>query len=128
MSVTEISKAADALEQEREEPAEPAADGKIFDDSAYEREDLAIPKVDGEGIDKIRITFSGNVMLDRSNPADVALFNRARLSQELELRCSGKVSAVTTGFTTSKDGDLDAVVGGKTIKVESVWILDPEDL
>jgi len=100
----------------------------LFDASDYDREDLAIPKVDGEQIDKIRFAFSGSVLLDRSEVADVALFNGARLGKELELRISAKVAGVGTGFTTNKDGDLDVIVGEKNLKVESVWVLDPEEL
>lgn len=107
----------------------PDPDGKaLFDASDYDREDLAIPKVDGNQIDKIRFAFSGSVLLDRSEIADVALFNGAKLGQELELRVSAKVAGVGTGFTTNKDGDLDVIVGEKKLKIETVWVLDPEDL
>ena len=107
----------------------PDPDGKaLFDASDYDREDLAIPKIDGEQITKIRVDFSGSVMLDRSDPADVKLFNGARLGKELELRVAGRITGVGTGFTTNKDGDLDVVVGKKTLKVETVWVLDPEEL
>ncbi len=114
-----------------EDDPDPAdtSDGKgLFNASDYDREDLAIPKVDGNQVDKIAIKFTGRIMLDRSSPADVALFNRLKLNQEVELRCSGKVTGLGTGFTTGKDGDLDAVVSSKNLKVDTVWILDPEDL
>lgn len=106
-----------------------ATDGEtLFDATDYEREDLQIPKVDGETIDKIRVKFSGSVMLDRSAPADVALYNRLQLGQDVELRCAGTVKGVGTGFTTNRDGDLDVVVGEKTVRVGTVWVLDPEQL
>lgn len=120
-----------ATDEETKEEGEPKPDpdGKaLFDSSDYEREDLAIAKVDGEGIDKIRVKFSGSVMLDRGAPADVALYNALRLGREVELRCAGKVSGVSTGWTTNREGDLDAVVGERALKVETVWVLDPEDL
>lgn len=110
------------------EPTPNVDTGELFDKSDYDREDLAIPKVDGEQIDKIRFAFSGSVMLDRSEIADVALFNGAKLGKDLELRISAKVAGVGTGFTTNKDGDLDVIVGEKKLKVESVWVLDPEEL
>ena len=103
-------------------------EGGLFDASDYDREDLAIPKVDGNQVDRIAIKVSGRVMLDRSDPADVALFNRLKLNQEVELRCAGKVTGLGTGFTTGKDGDLDAVVSSKNLKVDTVWVLDPEDM
>ena len=104
------------------------AKGELFDASDYEREDLAIAKVDGNQVDRIAIKVSGRVMLDRSDPADVALFNRLKLNQEVELRCAGKVTGIGAGFTTGKDGDLDAVVSSKNLKVDTIWVLDPEDM
>lgn len=101
---------------------------QLFSAADYDREDLQIAKIDGQSIDKIRVKFSGSVMLDRSDPADVALFNRLTLGNGAEIRAAGKVSGTGAGFTTNKDGDLDAVVGEKTLKVETVWVLEPEQL
>lgn len=67
-------------------------------------------------------------MLDRSAPGDVALFNRLKLGKECEIRCSGTVKGVGTSFAASREGDLDAVVGEKTVAVDSVWVLEPEAL
>ena len=130
MSVTEIDTARDTLEQpaDGDEVAPDAEKGQLFDKSQYDREDLAIPKVDGEGIDKICVKVAGSIMLDRSDPADVALFNKLTLGKECELRCAGSVSGVGTRYATNRDGDLDAIVGEKTVNVETVWILDPEQL
>lgn len=118
-----------------EEPAEPeqteeppAAEEALFDRSQFEREELQIEKVDGIGIDKIRVKFSGSVMLDRSDPADVALYNRLRMGRDVELRCAGKVAGAGAGWTTNREGNLDAVVGEKTVKVDTVWVLEPEQL
>lgn len=108
---------------------EPTGQAAAFDRGQYELEGLQIPKVDGQSIDKIAVKFSGRVMLDRSNEADVAMFNRLRLGQDVELRISAKVSnSGGAGYTTSKEGDLDAIVGSKTVTVESVWVLAPEQL
>lgn len=109
-------------------PVEPDGQVTAFSAADYDREDLQIAKIDGQSITKIALKFSGRVMLDRSDPADVALFNRAILGKELELRCAGRVSGTGAGYTTNKDGDLDVVVGEKTLKVETVWVLTPEDL
>lgn len=98
------------------------------DDQQYEREDLAIPKVDGQQIDKIRIDFGGSIMLDRSDPADVALYNKLILGKELELRVAGKVGGLGTALNTSRDGDLDVLVGRKKIQVTTVYVLTAEEL
>lgn len=117
----------DADDQNTDAPN--AEKGELFNRDQYELEGLQIPKVDGQPIDKIAIKFSGRVMLDRSDPADVQMFNRLQLGQDVELRISAKVSnSGGAGFTTSKEGDLDAVVGSKSLAVDSVWVLEPEQL
>jgi hypothetical protein len=128
VTVTDINKNTPPTgEAEEEEAADP--NGKaLFDKSAYDREDLQIPKVDGQSIDKIRVDFQGSIMLDRSSPADVALYNRLVLGKAAELRVSGKVSGTGAGWTTNRDGDLDAIVGKRTIKIDTVWLLEPEQL
>lgn len=114
------------------EKPDPAADehkpGGLFDASHYDDPELAIPKVDGQGIDKIRVAFTGSVMLDRSDPRDVALFRKLKLGKEVELRVAGKIAKTATGWTTNREGDLDAVVGERTCKIDTVWVLDPENL
>lgn len=109
-------------------PEKPGDQGKLLDPSAYDREDLAIPKVDGQGIDRIRVGFSGGVMLDRSEPADVALYNRLKLGDEVELRVSARVSGTGAKGATNREGDLDVVVGEKTLHVTTVYVLTPEQL
>jgi hypothetical protein len=96
-------------------------DGQIFDDTDYEREDLQLPKVDGEGADKIAIAFNGTVFLDRSDPADVALMRRMKLGQDVTLNVEAKVSAKAHKFTTSKEGELDAVVLQHSARVHTVY-------
>lgn len=120
----------DDTDDQNDEPiVENTGQAAVFDRSQYELEGLQIPKVDGEAIDKIAIKFGGRVMLDRSSLTDVAMFNKLKLGQDVELRISAKVSnSGGAGFTTSKEGDLDAVVGSKSLTVDSVWLLEPENL
>ncbi|HEY8723423.1 MAG TPA: hypothetical protein VIL92_06140 [Gaiellaceae bacterium] len=129
--MTQLKEATAALEQPAGEETPLESDpqkGQLFDKSQYEREDLQIATVDGQTIDKIRIDLTGSILLDRSDPADVALYNRLILGHECELRVSGKVGGSGAGYTTSKDGELDAVVGKKAVKIDSVWVLTPEEL
>lgn len=115
-----------------EPPNEPGAQASetapLFDRSKYDNEELALPKVDGEGIDKIRVDFSGSVMLDRMNKDDVALFRKLALASECELRVAGKIAAVKDGFTTNREGDLDALVETRSIKVDTLYVLSPDEL
>lgn len=116
-------------DQNGEPIVETTGQAAAFDRSQYELEGLQIPKVDGQSVDKIAIKFGGRVMLDRSDLADVAMFNKLRLGQDVELRISAKVSnSGGAGFTKSKQGDLDAIVGSKSLTVDSVWLLEPENL
>jgi hypothetical protein len=100
----------------------------LFDRSMYDREDLAIPRVDEQQVDKIRVKFGGSILLDRSDPADVSLYNKLTLGKPVELRVAGTVAHSGTGYTTNRDGDLDAIVGERSVKVETVWVLDPEGM
>ena len=109
-------------EQEAKGAGEPDPEkGQIFDDTDYEREDLALPKVDGEGVDKIAIAFSGQVILDRSNPADVELMRRMRLGQDVTLMVEAKCSSKGHKFATDREGELDAVVLEHKAKVHTVY-------
>jgi hypothetical protein len=106
-------------------PADP--EGKaLFDRSQYDKEGFQIPKVDGQSVDRIAVAVTGEIMLDRSDEADVALYNRLALGKEVELRVAGKVQGTGAKGATNRDGDLDVIVGKKTIKVGTVWVLDPE--
>jgi hypothetical protein len=110
------------------EPEPDAEKGELFDKSDYDREDLALPKVDGEGTDKIAIAFSGTVLLDRSDPADVALMRSMRLGQDVTLNVEAKVSAKAHKFSTDREGELDAVVLQHTAKVHTVYRPAGEDV
>lgn len=113
------------------EPAgeEPNGQTTIIDRSQYEREDLAIARVDGNQIDRIRIAFSGSIMLDRSEPADVALYNRLTLGKgEVTLMVEGVCSSTAAKQATNRDGELDVIVGEKTVKVRTVYVPAVEEL
>lgn len=112
-----------------EQPAEPKPDpdGRaLFDPSGYDDLELSVPKIDGLSPDELAIAFTGTIKLDRSSPADCALYRRIRDGQELELRVAAS-HAGTAGKVGEKD-ESNWVVGTKTLKVGTVWVLDPEDL
>jgi hypothetical protein len=89
-------------------PADP--DGKaLFDKTAFETEELALPKIDGEGIDKIAVKVSGRVWLERGSPEHVALVRDVRLGQEVTLVCQATVRMPVPGYSTDKEGDLDVI-------------------
>lgn len=100
---------------------EPDSDG-LFNAADYEREELAINKIDGNQIDRIAIKFAGTVFLDRSDPADVALYNKLRLGNDVTLQIEGKCSGTAAKGATDREGDLDVVVGERTVKVQTVYV------
>lgn len=119
----------DADDQELEQPDGPKPDpaGRaLFDPGAYDDPELAVPKIDGLSPDELAITFTGTIKLDRSSPADVALYRRISDGRELELRIAG-THAGSAGKVAEKD-ESNWIVGTKTVKVATVWVLDPEDL
>ena len=75
-------------------------------------------------------------MLDRGNKADVALYRRLSLGNQLAqpvlqvqlgkgdvtLQIEGRCSSSGAKQNTNREGDLDVVVGEKTIKVDTVWL------
>jgi hypothetical protein len=105
------------------EPAVP-----LFDAADYDKPGLQIPKVDGHAIDRIGLTFGGGVMLDRSEPNDVTLYNRIHGQQTIELWIEAKWGGTGAKPATNRDGDLDVIVGHKSLRVESIRIVDPAAL
>ena len=110
-------------------PADTNSGRALFDASDFDREDLAIPQVDGQSIDRIRVAFSGGVWLDRANPADVALYRTLRLGRLVDLRVEVRVTGKAAKGATNKDGDLDVVAGVANCAVTSLHIpiSDPTD-
>lgn len=101
----------------------PDPDGKrLFNEADYEREDLAIAKIDGNQVDRIAIKFTGEVFLDRADPEDVALYNRLKLGNDITLRVEGRCNGVTGKGATDREGDLDVVVGQRAVKVHTVYL------
>lgn len=99
------------------------ADGEqatAFDRSQYEREDLQIPKVDGQSIDRIALKFSGTVFLDRSEPSDVAVYNALRLGRDIEMLIEADCLSTGAAGATNKDGELDVIVGTKGLRVRTL--------
>jgi hypothetical protein len=92
----------------------------LFDKAIYEREELQLPKVDGEATDKIAVKFSGTVLLDRSDPADVALMRKMKLGGDITLNVEAKCAGKGHKFTTSREGELDAIVLEHGVRVHTV--------
>lgn len=110
----------EAEEQEHQEEAK--AEDELFDRSQYEREDLKLDKVDGNQVDRIALKFSGTVFLDRSDPADIALYRRLALGRDVTLQVEGRCNATGAKGATDREGDLDVIIGEKGVKVHTVYL------
>jgi hypothetical protein len=109
-------------EEQAAHDEEQQAKDALFDKTNYDDPKLAIPKVDGTQIDRIWIGFTGGFFLDRSDPNDVAFYNKLVFQRDVTLQVDGRCNTVGAQGVTDRDGDLDVVVGRKRIKVHSARI------
>jgi hypothetical protein len=105
-----------------EGPEEETGQKTLVDRSQYDREDLALPLIDGQQIDRIAFAFTGQIMLDRSDPADVALWRKLTLGHDVSLKVEGVCAGYSGKGATNRDGDLDVVVGVRRIKVHTIYL------
>lgn len=114
---------------EEETPAEKKPTGRsLFDATLYESEPLSLPKVDGEGVDKIAAKFNGLVRLDRGDEADVQIIKGCKLGQTVTLMVEAEVGPPVPGMTTNRDGDLDSLGLSRTFTVKHVYKPAAEEL
>lgn len=113
---------------ENTEPTTDDTDDGLFDRAAYNDPKLYLDKVDEKDVDKIRLDFSGSVMLDRRNPADVEFMRRLKLGSSHTLKVEAVCSSKKHGYTTGKEGDLDAIVFTGGLKIDTVYWPTPEEL
>lgn len=114
--------AADAEAHDEPEARDEGKQGALLDRSQYQREDLALQRVDGNDVDRISLKFSGTVFLDRSQPADVALYRKLSLGRDVTLVVEGRCNSTGAAGATDREGDLDVVVGHKGVKVHTVYL------
>lgn len=115
-------------ETDVEVDAEVDAEDALFAAAQYDDPALYLGKVDEKDIDKIRVEFSGSVMLDRKDENDVDFMRRLKLGQSVELRIAATCASKKHGYTTGKEGDLDAIVFTGGLKVDTLYRLAPEEL
>lgn len=111
-------------------PPDPDTNGqtKAFDPAMYEDPTLRIDKIDGKNVQAIAVKFSGRVMLDRTDPDHVRLFNRLAIGRDVELRVSARSVGLAGVGATNREGDLDVLVGTRALKVDTLYVLAPEEL
>jgi len=113
----------EALEQAHDADleADRPPEGRLIDPAQYEPEELQLPSVDGEHVDKIYVAFGGRAWLDRGSPEDCALIRDLRMGQRVTLMVNAVVGPAIPGFSTNREGDLDAVILGRKLTVGHLW-------
>lgn len=91
------------LEEERKQQASP--------------EQLALPMIDGRGIDLIEIAISGTVKLDRSGPNDVELIRKMAAGRTVDLKVSAFVAGTHGDVSQDDNGYADKTTLRKKLTV-----------
>ena len=94
-------------------------DESIFDASSY---DLPIPRLDGHKADRLSISFSGGVELDRTSEDDLALVDALALGREVELRVTATVTKKGFTLTAGKDENPETTGYGVGLRIHSLEI------
>lgn len=95
----------------------PTATDEIFDASSY---DLPIPRLDGHKADKLVVSFSGQIELDRTSQDDLDLVEGFSLGREVELRITATVSKKGFTLAAGKDDGPETTGYGVGLKVHSL--------
>lgn len=78
-----------------------SAPAALLDASVY---DLPIPTADGLKADKLRVSFTGTIELDRTNTDDLEWFESLRLGRDVTLDVDALTVAKPQGYQPSEDG------------------------
>ncbi len=89
----------------------------IFDASRY---DLPIPSQDGHKADKLIVSMSGGLELDRTSEEDLAFIEGLMLGQEVTLTVTATVTKKGFTFTPGKDEGPPQAGYGVGIRVHSL--------
>lgn len=87
----------------------------IFDASKY---DLPIPRLDGHKADKLVLSFSGQIELDRTSEDDLAFIDGLFLGRDVELKV--KATIAKKGFTFTAREDEESAGYGVGLKIHSL--------
>jgi len=84
-------------------------------------EAIALPMIDGRGVDRIEVQFAGGVRLDRSDPADVALMRNLILGKEVTMRIVGVVAARPFKIAYDEDGYPGEVTAVSKVRITTCY-------
>lgn len=96
-------------------------DTGLFDAAKYDTPELRLPKIEGEhGVDAIEVGFSGTIKLDRGNPADVELFRKLKLGQDVSVNVVAVCTEKKQRPAIDEDGYVTEYVSSAKVKVANV--------
>jgi hypothetical protein len=93
-----------------------ATEEQIFDASSYE---LPIPSLDGHKADRLAVTFTGGVDLDRTSEEDLDFVGGLRLGQQITLTVTATVTKKGFTLNPGKDDTPETTGYGVVVKVHS---------
>lgn len=99
---------------ERQAEGQDADKGKLFE---VPRVAIALDDTDPT---VLKLSFSGGIELDRTNAADVELYNRLTAGKNVALEVEAHVAGAKTTHRRDSEGDVDAVVQTKSLIVHSI--------
>ncbi len=82
--------------------------------------------IDEADPDILKLTFGGTVELDRTNQAQVDLFNGLRAGEIHDLVVSTYVTGARKIHRRDSEGDVDAVIDAKALSVSDVFPMRAE--
>ena len=101
----------------------PPDEPELFDSSVY----VEAVSFDGQAADEIVVAFSGQIKYSAADLEGRKLFDGLTLGREVELRVAGVVAGKTGSYKVSAR-DEEKVTGKAQVKVDTVYLLSPEEL
>lgn len=94
-----------------------ATQEQAFDAGVY---DLPIPRLDGHKADKLTLSFSGSVELDRTSEDDLGLIDSLMLGRDCELHLVATVTRKGFTLQVGKDDSPETTGYGVGFKIHSI--------
>jgi hypothetical protein len=94
----------------------PSVQTQVFDPSPF---DLPIPTVDGLKADKLRVSFTGTIDLDRTDLDDLELLEKLKLGRDYPFTVEATCVSKPQAYSPSEDGPGTTLVQA-TMKVHTL--------
>jgi hypothetical protein len=99
------------------------ASEQLFDASQFS----TVPTMDGQATDTLDVGFGGKVSYESTSAEGRAMFDKLPLGGTFELRVAGRV-VKKSGAWKEKADETEVVTGAVALKIDTIYVLSPEDL